>query len=161
MKKLNYLIALFCISIVLWSCSSPVLYEAIDTIPNGSWDKAKLFEYEFTVSDTSQFYDLIFSLTHGEEYRNANLWLFIKIIAPDGKVQDEKIECVISTPDGHWLGAKQWFSPKRELLIRLKEAIIFPQVGIYKIQLVQGMRYDQLEEIYEVGLKVQEYKYKD
>jgi gliding motility-associated lipoprotein GldH len=86
------------------ACNRGTLYETGNEFREQLWHKDSTLVFKPVVEDTSQVINIGFSLEHNNNYPYSNLWLFIDVESPDGKMQTDTIEYFLAEPDGQWIG---------------------------------------------------------
>lgn len=135
---------------VFASCTPKYYYDAEVDIPNSVWNSSKAAIFEPVVADTSQYYNMIISISNTDEYRYRNIWFFIKTISPEGKTHKDTLEYFIAQDNGKWLGEKD--GDNYDIKMYYKTQVRFPNQGKYIFEIQQGMRDLELKGINKVGL---------
>jgi gliding motility-associated lipoprotein GldH len=104
------------------------------------------------VEDTLTLYSLSIDLRNRTDYSFQNLYLFLNISAPNGNTTADTLNFTLAYDDGKWTGSGGLFSKFRENTFRYRRYIKFPQKGNYSVNIRHGMRKDDLEGIFSVGL---------
>ena len=133
----------------LFSCNTKQYYSDSFSFDETEWNKDSIVTFSVDVTDTTQLYDAVFSVTNTDEYQYANLYLFTDIVMPNQQVIRDTIEFMLSTPDGQWLGTG--FSGYTNEF-QLRSNIRFPIVGTYLFSFEQAMRCKNAE-CYVTGIK--------
>jgi gliding motility-associated lipoprotein GldH len=136
----------------LTSCDNNRVYESYVSVPESGWDKDSVMVFTFEVDKLDQSYDLAINIRNKVDYPNSNLWLFLEIENPSGKVERGKIECILAANNGKWLG-KGWGS-LYFVRVPFKQQVRFAEEGTYRFRIRQGMRAEVLKGIYSVGLRI-------
>ena len=136
----------------LASCNNNRVYESYISVPEKGWNKDSVMVFTFEVERLDQSYDLAINIRNKVDYPNSNLWLFLEIESPSGKMESGKIECILAASDGKWLG-KGWGS-LYFVRVPFKQQVRFAETGTYRFRIRQGMRADVLKGIYSVGLRM-------
>lgn len=124
-------------------------------LPNVGWDKDSLAVFHPEMQNTGEKYNVWLQLRNQSGYEYSNLWLFVDIIAPDGKSVRDTIDCILARPDGEWLG-DGWGS-LYSLQVPLMKEVSFNQTGTYTYKFCQAMREQDLEGIHSIGLRIEKY----
>lgn len=143
------LIALFAIS-----CSRTTIYDLSVDVNNETWNRDSLAVFDININDTSQSYNIIVNIRNTVEYRYQNLYIFADIIAPNGAVQRDTIECFFADNAGRWLGRGHGALRDNRFLYR--SGVRFANSGNYKFQFQQAMRVQSLQGIANVGIRIEE-----
>lgn len=138
--------------VLLGACTPRPLYEHMDTLKDHVWSSDEVFEHRVEVQDTLQSYDLYLNLRIGAGYEFSNMYLFIGTEFPDGRKVRDTVECILADRTGRWLG--KGLGDIRDNRIMFKPRIRFPRQGTYAFRIEQGMRTEQLEQVYDVGISL-------
>lgn len=133
---LGYIITSFFMS-VLFSCDS-FFYENKIDFDDKEWNYDELLTYKFEITQPKENYDIYIDFVCTEEYKTNNIWIFLKIISPSGKSQNDIIEFLVTDNMGKWLGEKNSNLIVNKFLY--KNDIKFAEAGNYTVILQQGMR---------------------
>jgi gliding motility-associated lipoprotein GldH len=110
--------------------------------------------FEFTITDTTQRYDVYFNVRNASSYGYYNLYMKHTLTAPNGQVLSTLLHQMLlmdpKTGEPRGKGAGDIFDHEFLAL----PAQRFRQVGTYKITLEQYMRQDALPGIMSVGVRV-------
>jgi gliding motility-associated lipoprotein GldH len=157
MKKLGLQFLTGCIFIIsLQACNIDQVFNQYKTIPKGEWNRDSLLFFQFSVTDTSINHNLFINVRNDIEYKYSNLWLFIDIKQPGDTVAvKDTFEVTLADPTGKWLGTGFGGIKTNEMLYRPN--VYFPVSGIYEIQIQHGMRGKILENITDVGVRVEKF----
>jgi gliding motility-associated lipoprotein GldH len=140
-RRLKKLPSIFFCSILIYifSCTRINLYEKVTPIPAHKW--------------TSASYQPFLILRHNDKYNYNNIWLNIFIKNPDNSIQKFQIEEVLATNTG-WRGTGMDDIYEHRLPLTPK-AIQFRKPGGYMFSIEQIMREDPLENVMDVGLRLE------
>ncbi|MDR0385161.1 MAG: gliding motility lipoprotein GldH [Prevotellaceae bacterium] len=146
-------LSLFLITLFLYSCTDKSSVWRQDTvIASCRWNKDSLLKFIIPAEDTVSWYSLSVSLRNRTDYSFQNLYLFLNIEAPNGNTYTDTLNFILAHDDGHWTGSGRAYSKYRENVFPYREYIRFPEKGNYSVTLRHGMRKDNLEGIFSVGL---------
>lgn len=152
-KTLLYsLFFIFCT--VLSSCGPMVIYETNQRIPGAVWNEENKLYFEIPVADTVSLYNLFINIRNTGDYKYSNLYIFMDVFQPDGRIERDTIECILADPQGKWLG-KSGSGSVWENHILFNRHTRFPKAGKYVFRFEQAMREKELEDIMDVGLAVE------
>jgi len=153
MSDLRLLSSIFCSTglMVCIGCGpGPVSSDAVDLDPSG-WNALDTAVMEFEVEHADHRHDLQFGLRHGEEYPFSNLYLFVQLEYPNGRMLSDTLECLLAAPDGRWHGeGRRWIDHR----IGYKRGVAFPLEGDYTLKVVHAMRRDPLPGMAELRLSL-------
>lgn len=141
-----------------FSCTPLNLYERTVAIPAHRWESSFTPQFTFLIKDTTARYDLSITLRHRDLYHFNNIWLEITLFSPDGKQYNFKTEKQLGTNQSGWLGTgmddiyEHRISLQKELL---ENAVSLRKQGKYIVVIKQIMREDPLEQVMNVGLRIE------
>lgn len=156
MLKINHLpfcVALVLLSVLLISCGRAPLFDNTVAIKKGLWKSEDNALFEVNVKDTTAIYKFYVSIRHTESYRFSNLYMFMNTRFPNGNITRDTLECILAGPDGKWIG--KGFGELKDNQILLNSALRFPLKGKYTFELEQGMRVKELNDITDVGIRIE------
>lgn len=128
------------------------IYNSYVALPNTGWNADSLAVFRVDVSDADAAYDLYFMIRNQNNYAYQNLWLFIDIVAPDGSMRRDTLDCILAERDGRWKGSGWGSLYDAEYPYRLSTRFAAP--GLYRFRIGHGMRQDDIEGIHSIGLRV-------
>ena len=135
------------------SCDPDRIYEYNYEMEEGGWSNDQLLNFDFEIKDTTAHYNLYINIRNSNEYLYRNIYLFLKLSAPNGKHSTDTIECLLAGPKGEWLG--QGTANLIDNQIFYKRHIQFPVNGKYRVSIEQAMRKPILEAIQNIGFRVE------
>ena len=133
------------------SCTNIDLYEKDVTIPGFKWKSNFKPEFTFNIKDTSTPYQLFLVLRHSEKYNYNNIWINLYSQPPGDTIHKAAFELQLATNE-KWLGSGM--DDIYEHRIKLTDPQ-YLKAGIYHFKIEQIMRDDPLENIMNVGLRVE------
>jgi gliding motility-associated lipoprotein GldH len=151
-KNRPFFVLLCCITAVFYSCNKGVMYQKYISIPDNTWVANKPVTFTVPVDDTINYYNVYVNIRQANDYDFGNIYLFIDITAPGNRTERDTMDCILADNSGRWLGQglgdiwdnKLWF--KRHTRFHS---------GEYKFTYTQAMRVDTLEQIMDVGLRIE------
>lgn len=146
-----YIVALFVLS-GLYACKQSAYFESRLEMPESGWESDKAAVFDFKISDTLQAYNLIIEIANTDNYRNSNLWLFIRTRSSNDEIARDTLEYTLANEKGKWLGEKDGENWQNDLIY--KSNVRFPKTGKYSVEIIQGMRDKKLKGIKRVGFKI-------
>jgi gliding motility-associated lipoprotein GldH len=147
-KRLVPLLALF-----FSSCIGNLLFDDVQKINPDGWNEKDIIKFQAPVNDISSSYNIYLHLRNSNDYEYSNLWLFISTISPGSNRMTDTVEFILADPTGQWLG--KGLGSINTSLIPYKQNIRFPQRGIYTFEIKQGMRKEVLDNILDVGIRIE------
>jgi gliding motility-associated lipoprotein GldH len=146
---------LLCLSVIVLvaSCNNRAVFEKYQSIPQSGWNKDSVVVFEIPVTDTAEYHNLLINVRNDVNYNYSNLWLFIELEQPDGKLTKDTFEITLADPAGKWLG--EGFGKIRTRQVIYRRIVSFPVSGVYKVKIQQGMRHDVLPGVKDIGFRVE------
>lgn len=135
------------------SCDPNRIYEKnIRINPNG-WPAGTDILFEVPVIDSLELCNFYINLRHTESYKFSNLYLFINSYFPGGSYARDTIELILADHTGKWYG--KGFGKIKEYQVMIRQGVIFPISGNYKISIEQGMRENNLQGVEDIGIRIE------
>ena len=139
-------------SFLIAGCSDNIAFQDSKGFPSYGWDKDSVVVFDYAATDTVGTYDIIIDIRNDGNYRYQNFWLFVNSVSPDLVEFRDTLECVLADNYGRWIG--KGGGSLYQLPVSFMRQIKFPKSGIYKFELIQGMREDTLAGIHDIGLRI-------
>jgi gliding motility-associated lipoprotein GldH len=144
-------ITLLVLSLGLISCDRAMVYDDFQRIEDGSWAWDDPAEFNFSISDTSGFHDILIHLRHSTEYPMSNLYLFVHVTGPSGQELSDTLQMLLAENSGEWIG--RGVGNLREIGYLYRKNTMFPEPGEYSISIEQAMRLPELP-VSGVGVRI-------
>lgn len=141
------------------SCNQGVLYEKDISIENHTWSIEDTLNFVVNIPDSLSFYDLNINVRNGGRYAFSNLFVFVEILGPSGNFLKDTIELTLANSLGEWYG--KGLGDIKSVSLPYRRNARFSLPGIYKFKMVQGMRQEDLEQIFDIGLRIEKSKTPD
>lgn len=140
--------------LLLGRCSCNATYQHTRVLPAAQWPTALLPEFQFTIQEAAQPYDvyLLMDITPDYPFQNLHVTYYLKNYADEVLQEALKTYSLFDATTGKPLG-NGWGSTKRHV-VKLLANYQFAQPGTYTLQLAQFMRTDTLAGIAAVGIKI-------
>ncbi len=138
---------------ILWACQHSVIFQEQKAIPSEDWYYNDYFEFKATINDTISLHKLYLDVRNTTDYAYSNLFLFLDIEFPDGRMLRDTIECTLADRRGQWTGSG--FGRLRINRFLFRDDVWFPQPGVYSFKIYQGMREDTLHGIADIGVRIE------
>lgn len=152
-KQVAFVVSLMALWLAVVSCDRHRVFDSYVNVPKKGWDKDSLAYFKVPVHSTQQAMNLLVNIRNTQQYPNSNLWLFIDVKSPSGKVERDTIECVLADVSGKWLG-KGWGSIYHSKIM-WKKGVRFAEHGDYEFKISHGMRSTELQGISDIGFRVE------
>ena len=157
MKKKHSKICLLpivcCLFFLFSSCDRNRVFEENTDLPDYTWDVKNKLSFDVNITDTTSLNNLYVNVRQASHYQYANLYLFITIKFPNGKMAKDTLECILSDETGHWKGDGMGDIWDNQIL--WKPNVRFPVPGKYIFEYEHAMRTEQLPFIMDMGLRVE------
>jgi gliding motility-associated lipoprotein GldH len=142
---------------LLSSCTKIDLYEKVVAIPKHRWESSFKPSFKFVITDTTSPYQLFITLRHNERYNYNNLWVNLYTKSPGApKANKAQYELPLANNERGWLGTgMDDIYEQRVNLTPGNENFYFKKPGEYTFTLEHIMREDPLENVMNVGLRVE------
>jgi gliding motility-associated lipoprotein GldH len=141
------------LAIVTLACNRNVVFEKNEAIVGHSWDIGDTLSFIAHIPDSAVFYDIYINVRNGGAYAYSNLFLFLQVQAPSGGQVTDTVEIALANNRGEWFG--KGLGDMFFLSAPYRHNVKFALPGIYQFRMVQGMREQSLEEIYDMGLRIE------
>ena len=138
-------------TLVLSSCTKIDLYEKDITIPGFRWKSNFQPEFTFTIKDTTSPYQLFLVLRHTEKYNFNNIWITLYSQPPGDTLHKASFELQLANNE-------KWLASGMDDIYEHRIKLTDPQYlkpGVYRFRMQQIMREDPLENVMNVGLRVE------
>lgn len=141
------------LSLLFFACTGNVVFDQEQDIPAGGWNYVDTLNFSFTVTDTSQLYNLHLTFEYADTFPNQNLYLKLHTLFPDGKRLQKLKSFEFYDGGGRSLGKCSGHTCR--LPVMLQENAFFKLPGTYVITIEQFGRRDALKGIKTVALRVE------
>lgn len=145
----------FVLLLAALSCNTIDVYEKTKMFPSHSWKESESPSFKFEVTDTTSLYNIFFVIRHQDAYRYNNIWVNITMNGPKDSLQVKR-EFILADNKQGWLGSGMDDIYEHRIAFNNKPAAL--KKGTYTFSLQQAMREDPLEQILNVGIRVEKVK---
>ena len=135
------------------SCDQNRIFEENIDIPRAAWEKANKLKFEVAITDTITPCNLFINIRNSSNYQFSNIYMFVDITFPNGKIYRDTVEGRLADVNGQWTGSG--LGDIWDNKIPYKQSVRFPQTGKYIFEIEQAMRMDTLEDILDAGLRLE------
>jgi gliding motility-associated lipoprotein GldH len=139
--------------LLIVSCGRDVVFTDSVAIPESTWTLNEKPSFEVQITDTIVANNVSFLIRTGSDYPFRNIFIFVKTVLPDGKILTDTVQYNLADEKGNWYG--RGFGDIHSLSLPYKSNIYFPLNGKYLFEIQHGMRIEDLEGVYDIGLKVE------
>ncbi len=151
--KYYIVLIFFAVAAAFTACNPGVVYEKNIRIPGTLWNRGNVPVFEVGIEDTLYPHNLLINLRNTGEYPRSNLFLFISVTSPGGSHTRDTLELILAEPSGKWKG--RGFGSIWQNRFYYRRNVFFPERGIYKFEVEQAMRMEDLPGITDIGLRVE------
>jgi gliding motility-associated lipoprotein GldH len=141
--------------ILLFSCSSKVVFTDSHDMPGNTWKLMDIPTFEVPVNDTVTRNNVFFTIRTGSAYPFRNIYLFVTTTSPDGKKLTDTLQYNLADDKGKRHG--KGFGDIRELNLPYKSNVFFPVKGTYQFKIQHGMRVEDLKGVYDLGIRIEKF----
>lgn len=153
MKQIfSYFIIVFILTGIV-SCDRKRVFESYYELDKKGWNKDSVVVFNVQLTDTIKNHNLYVNIRNKGSYAYSNLWLFLTVNSPDGKMRTDTVEFTLAEPSGKWKGSGIGGLHDNQILF--KNSVYFPRKGEYKFMIKQGMRDNVLEGIRDIGIRIE------
>ena len=151
MKKF---IPILLLTIIASSCIKIDQFEKTAQIPSRKWFYNNSPAFTFHISDTTSLYNLYIVLRHTDAYNYNNIWLRLGIQFPRDSVHFQNINLILANDAKGWegTGVDDIFELRKNIS---QGPVPFKKAGDYTFTVSQIMRQNPLENILNVGVRVE------
>lgn len=141
------------------SCVKTDVFEKNISVQNHEWEKTYKPEIQFTITDTASAYNIFFVIRHTDAYHFNNLWVKLESKAPGAtKFDEQQFDLPLATAS-QWNGVGMDDIFEHRILL-YNRPVKFNQKGTYTIKLQHIMRENPLQEVMNVGLRLEKVRQK-
>jgi len=151
-EKVKYFFIAAGLVLFVYSCDRDLIYTDSFIIPSATWSLEKAASFNPLITDTTSLNDIMITIRTGSEYPFRNIWLFVTTTSPSGKMITDTLEYMLSDLKGKRYG--RGFGNIKEVNLKFREGVYFPEAGIYKFKIRHGMRAENLKGVYDIGLRI-------
>jgi gliding motility-associated lipoprotein GldH len=137
-QKIKFVVFVSLVAASIYSCNRKIVFSDYRALKGAKWHQDSVLRFDMTVPDSTKIYNLYLNVRNEGRYGYSNLWLFVKIVPPKGKVLNDTIELSLANPEGKWLGSG--LGDIYDMKYPYKQTTIFPSAGYYRFEVRQGMR---------------------
>jgi gliding motility-associated lipoprotein GldH len=142
------------ISIALSSCNTIDLYEKTVPIPGHQWQTGFKPQFPFTINDTTVNYDFFIVLRHNEKYNYNNIWVNLTVQPPGDTAYSQRLELTLADNEKGWLGSAMDDLYEHRVRVTPPNGVHLRK-GEYQFTISQIMRDDPLDNVMNVGLRIE------
>lgn len=152
LHSLKFIFAASCLQLV--SCQTIDIYEKNISIPGHEWHSSFKPRFQFNIKDTTVPYHFFIVLRHNEKYNYNNIWVKLTIQPPSDTVHTEQLELSLANNEKGWLGSAMDDLYEHRVRVTPQSGFMLRK-GEYNFIVEQIMRDDPLENVMNVGLRIE------
>ena len=157
MKRRFTIVALLPLLLVmLQGCDKHVYFTDEHDVDETGWNMADAAVFDVDVDDTLQVFDFYIDVRNSVHFPKANVFFFINTTFPDGSVAYDTLECPLADVEGHWYGRRTGRYVDSRYVFR--RHVIFPRTGLYRFEILHGMRDTNVVGMKSVGLRIERFE---
>jgi gliding motility-associated lipoprotein GldH len=136
------------------SCIKIDQFEKTAQIPSREWFYNNTPDFTFHITDTISLYNLYIVLRHTDAYNYNNIWLRLGTEFPGDSMQFQNINLTLASDAKGWegTGMDDIFEVRKNIS---RGPVSFKKPGDYTFSVSQIMRENPLENILNVGVRVE------
>jgi gliding motility-associated lipoprotein GldH len=156
LKKLVYTSYLILLVSILFSCTTIDIFEKSVAIPGHEWKSSYRPSFEFNITDTTTTYNVFLVFRHTEKYNFNNIFINLYVKGPgmDSTVKIQQ-DVLLATNEKGWLGTGMDDVYEHRSTLASRQSL---KAGTYIFSIEQIMREDPLQEVLNVGLRLEKEK---
>ena len=141
--------------LLLQGCDKHVYYTDEYDVDETGWNMNDAAVFDVDVDDTLQVFDFFIDVRNSVHFPKANVFFFINTTFPDGSVAYDTLECPLADVEGHWYGRRTGRYVDSRYVFR--RHVIFPRTGLYRFEILHGMRDTNVVGLKSVGLRIERF----
>ena len=156
LKKLVYTSYLFLLVSILFSCTTIDIFEKSVAIPGHEWKSSYRPSFEFNITDSTTTYNVFLVFRHTEKYNFNNIFINLYVKGPgmDSTIKIQQ-DVLLATNEKGWLGTGMDDVYEHRSTLAARQPL---KAGTYTFTIEQIMREDPLQEVLNVGLRLEKEK---
>ena len=152
----NNICIVICLVLFIVSCINLNKFDQNIPIKHSEWNIDNILRFAYNSEDTAHSKDVFINFRHTGLYKYNNIILFVTTLAPDGNSIKDTIEFTIADAKGKWVGSG--IGDVSDVRLAYRHNVKFGQLGKYIFYIQHGMRDIKLEEVVDVGIRIQDAK---
>jgi gliding motility-associated lipoprotein GldH len=159
-EGLNKITLLLCagLTFLVCSCNSNVIFTDSVSMAREEWKLENAPVFTPLIKDTLSANNIFFTLRTGSTYPFRNIYFFVSTTSPAGKTITDTLQYMLADEKGKWYGKGS--GDIHEMKLLFKTNVYFPAKGTYSFKVRHGMRSETLPGIYDLGLRIENFKIK-
>jgi gliding motility-associated lipoprotein GldH len=152
--RFSVVILVFVLFFSMIGCQNDAVYEEFKPLSINGWDLHDTLDFQFEIKDISKKYNLYINVRHRDLFEYQNFYIKTFTQFPSGRIKEDILSIPLSNEAGEWIGkcTGDVCFYRAPIISRFK----FEEPGTYHIRLKHEMRVNDLENMIDVGLKLEE-----
>jgi gliding motility-associated lipoprotein GldH len=152
--RFSVVILVFVLFFSMIGCQNDAIYEEFKPLSINGWDLHDTLDFQFEIKDISKKYNLYINVRHRDLFEYQNFYIKTFTQFPSGRIKEDILSIPLSNEAGEWIGkcTGDVCFYRAPIISRFK----FEEPGTYHIRLKHEMRVNDLENMIDVGLKLEE-----
>jgi gliding motility-associated lipoprotein GldH len=131
------------------------VFEENRDLTDKTWKAYQEINYEFQISDTTRTYDMLFNIRNTSKYPNYNIYIsYVLMDSIGNKLESDLRNMTLFDPKTGFPYGSSGTGDLFEHQFPIITNYAFPYPGRFSFSVEQKMRYENLPEIYSIGLRV-------
>lgn len=155
LRTTTYTLVIFCLALVMASCSSNTVIDEQSDIKEGLWHLDSLVVFNFEIEDTTSSYQVQYNVRYAVDYPYYNLYLKYFLEDSTGQILSSDMQelLLFDKKDGEPIGDGIGDLFDRTIPVFDQQKFVSP--GAYTFKVKQLMRNEELPGILAFGLKIE------
>ncbi len=150
-------LAYFILAILFFtSCDKSIVFDENKEIPLQSWNYKNRLPFDAIVNDTAKYYNVLLNLRINGNYKYSNIFVWVHETSPDKTIEKTRVELSLADDAGRWFG--KGLGDLFDYNIAYKTKIKFHTTGVYRFEIEQNMRDDDLLNVAAAGIRIDEWE---
>jgi len=156
LKKLVYTSYLILLVSILFSCTTIDIFEKSVAVPGHEWKSSYRPSFEFNITDTTTTYNVFLVFRHTEKYNFNNIFINLYVKGPgmDSTIKIQQ-DVLLGSNEKGWYGTGMDDVYEHRSTLAARQPL---KAGNYTFTIEQIMREDPLQEVLNVGLRLEKEK---
>ncbi len=153
MKRQHQIILFVACVLLLTACLSKPVHQNLKAVRTDGWHFTDSIIFNVEINDTLSLHKMYLDIRNTTDYNYSNLFIFMDIVFPDGRVLRDTLECILADRRGQWTG--RGFGALRFNSFLFRNDVWFPSGGTYSFRITHGMRDEWLTGISDTGIRIE------
>ena len=153
-RAILFLLGISIALLFLSGCGQQYVFQKEYPIADAKWSYSDTLDFDLTIEDTTDIYNIYLDITHTVDYSKQNLYALVYTKFPSGERLKEQVSLELANKLGLWNGDCKGESCT--VRIPLQVGAYFNKKGNYTFTIEQFMRINPLEGIQKIGLVVED-----